>query len=175
MIAEVVAEGRMPPWYASPAHGKFVNRRGLTAEERETLLAWVRAGSPPGDLTSLPKPPADEYNKWQIGEPDLVVTNLQTFTLPAEGDIPYKYTILPYVFPEETWVQAVQILPDNPRVVHHCNMAFMTPKEGFKEANFVTGTVPGGEPMRLYDGVAFRIPKGAALGLQIHFVTTGKE
>src|SRR5262249_48054127 len=68
----------------------------------------------------------------------------------------------------------VQILPDNPRVVHHCNMAYVTAKEGFSESNFITGTVPGGSPMLLENGVAFRIPKGATLGLQIHYVATGK-
>src|SRR5262249_41949608 len=39
---------------------------------------------------------------------------------------------------------------------------------------FITGTVPGGEAMRLDDGTAYRIPKGSFLALQIHFVTTGK-
>src|SRR5262249_8643083 len=48
MIAEVVADQRMPPWYASPEHGSFTNRRGLTAEERDTILQWVRAGRPKG-------------------------------------------------------------------------------------------------------------------------------
>ena len=41
--------------------------------------------------------------------------------------------------------------------------------------NFITGTVPGGSPMLLDNGVGFKIPKGAGLLLQIHYVTTGKE
>jgi hypothetical protein len=94
--------------------------------------------------------------------------------LPDSGDIAYKYVVLPHVFAEDTWVQGVQIVPDNPRVVHHCNMVYFTPKEGFKQANFVTGYVPGGEPMRLPEGVAFRMPKNTAPALQIHYVTTGK-
>src|SRR5262249_13943048 len=81
---------------------------------------------------------------------------------------------VPQVLSEDTWVRAVQILPDNPRAVHHCNMMFFTLKEGFKQANFVTGYVPGGEPMRLPEGVAFRMPKGTSPALQIHYVTTGK-
>ena len=53
-------------------------------------------------------------------------------------------------------------------------MAFVKLTEGFNEDNFITGYVPGGEPMNLDDGVAFLIPKGSVLGLQIHFVATGK-
>jgi hypothetical protein len=177
MIAEVVSEGRMPPWFASPEHGHFTNKRELTADERDIVAAWVRAGMPKGDESKAPKFDASAFadDKWRIGKPDLVVSALLRDTLPPNGDVPYKYVILPYVFPEETWVQGVQILPDNPRVVHHANMAYFTAKEGFKQANFITGVVPGGEPMTLEEGVAFRIPKGAGLVLQIHYVTTGKE
>jgi hypothetical protein len=99
----------------------------------------------------------------------------QVDTLPASGDVAYKYTILPHVFADDTWVQGVQILPSNPRVVHHCNMLWFSPKEGIKKSNFITGFVPGNEPMRMTDGLAFRLPKGSALALQIHYVTTGKE
>jgi hypothetical protein len=34
--------------------------------------------------------------------------------------------------------------------------------------------VPGGQAMTLRDGTAFRIPKGAVLGLQAHYTTDGK-
>ena len=35
-IREVIADGRMPPWHANPAHGKFVNDVRLPAGEKET-------------------------------------------------------------------------------------------------------------------------------------------
>lgn len=174
-IAEVVAEQRMPPWFASPDHGKFANRRGLSAEERDLLIEWARSGKALGDETKIPKValPDPEAGKWLIGKPDLIIPAAQ-HDLPASGDIPYKYTILPYVFQHDTWLQGVQILPDNPRVLHHCNMAFGKVGGGFSATNFVTGTVPGGEPMRLFDGTGFCIPKGSSLALQIHYVSTGK-
>jgi hypothetical protein len=172
MIAEVVAEGRMPPWFAAPGHGEFTNRRGLSADERETVLQWAAAGAPRGKEMDEPKPDFDD-SKWLIGEPDLT---LQTavFGLPSEGDVPYKYVILSHLFLDETWVQSIQILPDNPRVVHHANLAFASLGDGFQESNLLTGFVPGGEPMRLDDGVARRVPKNSVVALQIHFVTTGK-
>jgi thiol-disulfide isomerase/thioredoxin len=173
-IAEVVREQRMPPWYAAPEHKEFVNRRGLSASEREVILQWVRGGVLKGDETKLPKPPpAPAAGKWLIGKPDLVLRAAE-HELPAEGVIPYKYVILPHVFRHDTWIQGAQILPDNPRVLHHCNMAYFALGEKFKIDNFITGTVPGGVPMTLRDGVACKIPRGAMLVLQVHYVTTGK-
>lgn len=47
MIKEVVIEHRMPPWHASPEHGKFKNDRRLTTEEIETIVRWVDSDHPP--------------------------------------------------------------------------------------------------------------------------------
>ena len=54
MIREVLNDNRMPPWYADPRHGKFVNDRRLSAAERETLLKWVEQGTPRGDDKDMP-------------------------------------------------------------------------------------------------------------------------
>src|SRR5262249_19117564 len=78
------------------------------------------------------------------------------------------------IFMHDTWVQGIEIKPDNPRVMHHCNMAYLKPGEKFGAGNFITGQVPGGEAMSLSDGLAFKIPAGSVLGLQIHYVSTGK-
>jgi peroxiredoxin/mono/diheme cytochrome c family protein len=173
-IAEVVREQRMPPWFASPAHGTFINRRGMTPQERATIGRWVAQGTPVGDETLLSPsaPPANE-REWLIGKPDLIVKSLE-YEIPAEGDIPYRHAVLPHLFLADTWVQAVQIRSDNPRVLHHGNMAYVTLGEEFDETNLITGTVPGGEPMRVDEGIALRIPQGSVLALQLHFVSTGK-
>ena len=172
-LAEVVAQQRMPPWFASHEFGPFVNRRGLSDEERQIVIDWARSGAAAGDLTKAPAPPKEPDGPWRIPPPDLVLQTTE-FDLPAKGDIPYKFAILPQAFAADTWVQFAQIVPDNPRVLHHCNMAYGNLLEGFNPNNFITGQVPGGEPMRLDDGTAFRIPKGSVLGLEIHFVATGK-
>jgi hypothetical protein len=172
-VAEVVADGRMPPWHAAPEY-EFVNRRGLSTDERDTLLAWLRsADRPRGDDRAAPDPlpPAGD---WRIGSPDFVVSAAE-HTLPAAGDVQYQYALLPTVFLHDTWVQSIEIKPDNGRVMHHCNMAYVKPGEKFSIDNFVTGQVPGGAPMILDRGVGFKIPAGSLLILQIHYVTTGKE
>jgi hypothetical protein len=172
-IADVLADGRMPPWHAAPEHTEFINRRALSGEERDTLLQWLRTpGRPRGDDRALPEPlpPAGD---WRIGTPDVVI-NGPVHDLPAAGDVPYQYALLTHLFLYDTWVQGVEIKADNPRVMHHCNMAYVKVGEKFDAGNFITGQVPGGSAMEIDDGAAFRIPAGALLMLQIHYVTTGK-
>ncbi len=177
MIAEVVRDETMPPWYASKAHGQFQNDASLSDADRRTILQWVQGGCRIGDVQAASTPPEPPSAGWRIGEPDVVITMLEQHTVPATGFVPYRYTVLPYLFVDETWVEAFEIRPDNRAVVHHCNMAYIT-KDGAGEETFLTGYVPGGQPMdlgRFDNGVACKIPGGAGLGLQIHYTTTGKE
>jgi peroxiredoxin/mono/diheme cytochrome c family protein len=171
-IADVVADGRMPPWHAAPEF-EFANRRGLSADERDTLLAWLRSSDRPRGDDKLAPVPLPKGGEWRIGTPDFVVT-AQQHELPASGDVAYKYALLPTVFLQDTWVQDIEIKPDNPRVMHHCNMGYIKPGENFSIDNFVTGQVPGGTPMSLTYNIGYKIPAGSVLILQIHYVTTGK-
>ena len=176
MIAEVVAEERMPPWFAHPGFGKFSNERRLTDRERDNIVRWAAGSREPGDLTKVPKLPEFPDTKWLIGEPDMVITASKPESLPPTGYINYRYTVLPYTFPHDTWVQGIQIQPGNAKVVHHANLAWFSLGSGYDESrNFVTGKVPGGNVVDLNSGLAMMFPKGAGLVLQIHYVTTGKE
>jgi peroxiredoxin len=173
MLAEVVAEQRMPPWRASRKQ-HFSNERGLSRAERRIFDAWFRGGMPEGDPQQAPPALTFPKSKWEIGTPDLVLTALETHSLPAEGVVDYKYVVLPFVFAEDTWISAAEILPDNPRTVHHCNMGFFTVGQQFSDGNFITGRVPGGTPLVADEGQALKIPKGSVIGLQAHYTTTGK-
>ena len=172
MIAEVVADRRMPPWYAGPADKAFINYRGLSGQERDTILQWVREGMPRGAAVEQPEPPP--VDTWLIGQPDKIIRTIETHTLPAEGYIPYKYALLPHKFTQDTWLQAIQIVADNPPVLHHCNLLGIPPSMKLNRAYFITGKVPGSEPLIVDNGVGILIPKGTTLALQIHYTTTGK-
>lgn len=177
MIADVVRDESMPPWYATKTHGTFQNNRSLKPAAKRTLLQWLDSRRAEGDPAKAPVPPSFVETPWRIGTPDLILTTIEQHTIPATGFVPYKYVVLPHLFLGETWVEAFEIRPLNSSVVHHCNMAYATSK-GASEETFITGYVPGGQPMdlgRFENSVAYRIPAGAALGLQIHYTTTGKE
>lgn len=177
MIRTVVENETMPPWFAAKSQTHFQNDTSLSRDEKNALLDWIASGRPAGSLSEAPAVPSRSTEEWRIGKPDLIVSMLEQHEVPATGFVPYRYTILPYLFLKETWVEAIEIKPDNPGVVHHCNMAYVT-KDGAGEETFITGYVPGGQAMdfaRYNNGAAVRIPSGAGLGLQIHYTTTGKE
>lgn len=174
MIAEVVREQRMPPCYSSKEQeGQIVNRRELTPAERDTIISWVQTGAVEGDPAKAPAPLTFSTDKWKIGQPDMVLTMSQASEIPAQGYVKYRYEFLPHVFKHDTWVQAVEILPGNFEAVHHCNMVSVR-NANVKDAEFITGYVPGGDPMVMDPGQGFCIKRGSALVLQIHYVTTGK-
>jgi hypothetical protein len=181
MITEVVEQRRMPPWLASPRYGHFENARGLSDGERGLLLRWIAAGGarPPigtGDENAPAETPCPERSvDWHIGAPDLVLRQVARTKLPASGIVPYQYIVLPHVFAEDTWIEEAEIRPENPRVLHHCNMGWVRLGDNFDEEHFITGLVPGGDPYVLEPGVAYCIPKGSLLGLQAHYVTSGSE
>ena len=177
MIQEVIRDETMPPWYANKKHGEFQNDRSLSDSQKEALQRWLASGRAMGSEEQAPVPPEFEQTPWRIGTPDLIITTLEQHTVPATGFVPYKYVVLPHLFLNDTWVSAFEIRPLNPAVVHHCNMAYATSK-GASEETFITGYVPGGQPMDLtkFDNqVAYKLPAGSALGLQIHYTTTGQE
>jgi thiol-disulfide isomerase/thioredoxin len=156
MIAEVVADRRMPPWHAHRQH-TFANQRGLSADERQQIVAWVKSGRAAGDPAKSPPSLVFSDSKWEIGDPDLTLTAFETHELPAEGFVDYKYVVMPHVFLADTWISAAEILPSNPAVVHHCNMAYWKVGQEFSDGNFITGRVPGGTAMILGGGIALRI------------------
>jgi thiol-disulfide isomerase/thioredoxin len=176
MLAEVVRDGRMPPWYAHEEFGHFSNDPSLTRQERDLIEAWVLGGMAQGDPKQAPEPLQFEATEWRIGKPDLVVTMPKPQKIPATGFIPYRYVFLQPAFKEDTYVSSIEILPQNRAVVHHANAFYMDPLSGKAGENtFITGFVPGGVPFTLGPGIAQKMPKNAVIGLQIHFVTTGKE
>jgi len=137
MIRRAVDERVMPPWHINPTVGvqHFKNDRGLTPDERQTILAWIDAGTPMGDPANLPAPrePVD-YTQWQMadqfGEPDLVVTS-EPYTLEAVTQDKWFRPVVPTGLTEERWVRAIEIKPSFPggrRIVHH-SLAFLIQDE----------------------------------------------
>jgi hypothetical protein len=184
MIREVVAEKRMPPWHADPKHGKFLNDRNLTKQERDTLLGWIDQGCPKGNLADLP--PARKWpTGWTIGEPDVVFSMSQEFTVPAEAGnqgVRYRYFQVPTHFKEDRWVQAAECRPGAREVVHHIIVYVIDPTKGRTGdrsddigQGFLAVYAPGDMPLVLQPGQAKKIPKGAWLVFQMHYTPDGVE
>ncbi len=177
MIAEVVREGRMPPWHASGDHTKFANDRRMTQQEKETLYAWADAGAPAGDLSDLPKLPP-KVDGWQLPrQPDHVFSvSPQPFDVPATGAVRYQYFRVDPKFEQDVWMEAAELKPGNREVVHHI-LAFAVPKGQRRGLNgargFLVGYVPGARLELAPKGYAKKIPAGSELIFQVHYTPVG--
>jgi peroxiredoxin/mono/diheme cytochrome c family protein len=180
MIREVVSEGRMPPWYADPKHGKWANDRRLAKAERDALLAWLDGGTPRGDAKDAP-PPREFPEGWVIGKPDVVLKLPAPITVPAEapkGGVPYRYLSVPTNFTEDKWVERAEARPGAPEVVHHILVFIVPPGQRFRPEHpgaVLVGMAPGEMPLLLKPGQAKKVPAGARLIFQMHYTPNGKE
>ena len=120
-----VATRKMPPWFADPQYGHFVNDRSLKQADIDTIAKWADSGAPEGNPKDAPvalKWPADG---WEI-QPD-VVMNGPEYRVPAKPKsdvIEWTYVTLPSGFKEDTWVTSMEIRPSEPAVTHHICLYF---------------------------------------------------
>ena len=176
MLAEVVSEGRMPPWHADPAHGTFSNDARLSLEEKRTLLDWVKAGCPEGDPADAPPAPTF-VDGWRIGEPDLVIPMAdRPAAVPAEGVVNYRYFRVDPGFTEDKYVVAAEPRPGNAAVVHHIIVRVLPPgvRRKVDPGDALIGYAPGLPPMQLKPGQAFKIAAGSQLLFEMHYTANGR-
>jgi hypothetical protein len=117
-IREKVATGAMPPWHSAAPRGQFSNDRRVSDAEKESILRWVAAGAPKGNVEDLPPLPVFTEN-WEIGKPDAVITMPEPYIVPAGGVIAYQNFTVPTNFTEDRWIQAIEVRPGARSVVHH--------------------------------------------------------
>jgi peroxiredoxin len=181
MIREVVEAGLMPPWHADPRYGNWENARALSEKEKKTILDWVDAGSPEGPVVaSDPIPPSDP-GRWHIGTPDLVIQAPKQ-SVPARGEIDYRYAQVDLPLTEDRWVSAAEIHAGARSIVHHILVFVRYPKDrqseqppidGGLEAGYFACLVPGERPNVWPAGTAKLLPKGGKLIFQIHYTANG--
>lgn len=131
----------MPPWHVNPQVGiqDFANDRGLSDEERATILAWVDQGAPEGDASEAPAPlDFNDALVWrledQMGSPPDLVVESEPYDLAAVTQDKWFRPSTPTGLTEERWVKAIEIRPKNDasrRVVHH-SLAFLLQQEDGK-------------------------------------------
>lgn len=178
MIREVVNDKRMPPWHASPEHGKFRNDRSLSAEQIEQIDQWVRNGAPEGDRSKLPEPPTF-LDGWQLPRsPDKVVAmRSRPFSVPATGEVRYQHFEVDPGFDEDVYISAAEIIPGNREVVHHVLVLVKPPGgsafAGAGGGEFLVGYVPGSRVEPLPPGMAKMVPAGSKLIFQMHYTPNG--
>ena len=182
MIRNVVDRGVMPPWFAAPqSEGDeeetqslhWSNDRSISAQEKNDLFAWIKAGAPEGDSADAPLPKTFPGG-WLIGKPDAVYEFPQPIPVKATGIMPYKNITVETNLAEDEWVQAIEVRPGKLDVVHHVIVSVRADEGEIDERDGYWGAyVPGNSTLVYPDGYARRLPKGAKLRFQMHYTPNG--
>ncbi len=116
-IKAAVLSRKMPPWFADPKFGHFLNERRLSDTDIQTLVGWADGGAPEGNAKDKPAP-LQFTEGWNI-KPDVVLGMPNAFEVPAKGILEYQYVVIPTHFDKDMWVTAAEIRPGNRAVMHH--------------------------------------------------------
>ena len=193
-IEYVTSIGYMPPWTPDADYSHFVGERVLSAEEIETISAWVDAGMPegnPADNPGLPEFPEGS----QVGEPDLVFSMPEPYNHEATMEDQYQVFVLPTGFTEDVAVRSLEVRPGNGAIAHHAILGVdiegiadgldaADPAPGYESfgdfgfeayENFFGGWVPGTQTVVYPEGIGRVIPADSDLLIQMHYGPSAVE
>lgn len=120
LIHTYVEYNLMPPWSADSSFQHYFDERLLTTYERETILEWASSGAPEGDSELAPPPPVYSGEQILPGVPDLTLEMPLYMSKATDIADDYVCISLPTGLTEDRRVKAVEIIPGNRAIVHHC-------------------------------------------------------
>ncbi|GAC1453290.1 MAG: hypothetical protein PVSMB1_01700 [Gemmatimonadaceae bacterium] len=82
-IKEAVLLKKMPPWFADPQHGPYLNDRSLKQNEIDTIAKWSDGGAVEGDAKDAPA--AVEWPEGWAIKPDVIVEGQIFFSWSGRG------------------------------------------------------------------------------------------
>ncbi len=132
LIAAVTKDGYMPPWPADTAYSRFCDEFVLTQSELEALQVWAKTGAPLGDENTIPKPP-DFFVDSTHEKPDLVLKMTESFFIKGDNSDKFMIAKFPYEIANDTFIRAIEFVPDNRKLLHHMNGHLVSYPEGKKK------------------------------------------
>jgi Copper type II ascorbate-dependent monooxygenase, C-terminal domain len=199
-IAGAVKARIMPPWPPGPASPGYAGqqRRQLTAQQRETILGWAKAGgkaSGPG-AGKAPIPKAEVRS----GERVLNLVMPSSYKPRAKGGATddYRCFLLDPKLKEGVYATSATIVPGARSIVHHV-ILFTLQADSAAEAKrldaassvtgwpcfggigvgdqggqldnaaWINAWAPGTEADRFPDGTGVALPKGSLVVMQVHY------
>lgn len=168
MITGSVTNDEMPPWPPNNNYQQYSHDRSLSAGEKTTVLDWIMNGAPEGNPANTP--PVPTFQSGAIyGAGDLEI-QIPTYMSKATVSDDYVCFVMPSNLPVDRVIKAVEIVPGNQEIVHHC-LLYVDPiggnvtdtiggdcgGPGSQTASLVTGYTPGSTPMTLPDAAPLKL------------------
>ena len=189
-----VAARQMPPWHIDKNVGiqHFQNDRSLSDTQISTIVKWVDAGAPKGEMKDMPAPvkwPNEQI--WNFagiyGEPDLIIKS-PAYKMPAQAQDAWYKPVVPTGLTEARYVRAIEMRPGTiagRKITHHALARLQQTEESATAAAAAPGDDPGpglfmewavgkqGEIMRENSG-KLMLP-GSNIVWDIHYHAVGEE
>lgn len=195
-IAKVTQIRYMPPFPADRTFQHYANERGLSDKEIGLIQKWVKGGMPVG---SGSKQLAVGSKQLAVGsgskqsKPDLVLRMTTPYAIKGDGREDFRYFHIPTNLKEDVWVQAIEFVPGNRKLLHHSRLMVdttgtMAGINGMAEDDpnvssfqktpladeFLYGWVPGNDRVTFPAGTAKRLRAGSDLIVNVHYAPSGK-
>ncbi len=160
-IARDLNAGKMPPWHVKPGPVGYANSRRPPDEAIAKILHWINTGARPAASFVLPK----RNPQWNLGRPDLIVSQPQEHTVSAEKTVDVvRFEIAGIQLgsgTEDRYLQAIEFRPSNRALLHHAVLRTgPTPIAAWAMCD--TG-------LRLPTGTAWRLPRNQPLIVELHY------
>jgi hypothetical protein len=104
--------GAMPPWFIEKNVGiqHYKNDPSLSDLEIAKVAKWADSGAPEGNPADMPPPvPLVDGTKWNLGEPDLVVSTEEITVKAGAPDWWGELASVPTGLTEDRWVKSVEM------------------------------------------------------------------
>ncbi|MDG0998372.1 MAG: hypothetical protein P8P42_07140 [Gammaproteobacteria bacterium] len=153
----------------------------------DDALVGEKQGSSPGDPSSK--------RGWELGSPDLIVKLATPYSIPKGDSDVFRNFVIPNVTASDRYVRGLEFKLDDYRLVHHAEFRVdetevslqrddADPVTGYAGMSNVTAQypdghfinwVPGKRASYLPNDLAWRLPAGADLVVQLHMMPTDSE
>jgi hypothetical protein len=188
-MAAAAASGRMPPWHAQETDDckprfKWKDDQRLSADEKALLQRWSDAGAPAGDAATAAAlhPPREAA----LSNPTKRVSMVAPFTVPPGKNDAFRCFSLPHSFEQDSWINGLQVVPGNAKVVHHVLVYLDKDGEGARKAEAEGGSyacfggpgfqasligawAPGAQGLDVPASVGIRVPRGSRIIMNVHY------
>jgi len=199
-IVNTVTSGSMPPWPANDACHALRDSRALPDTTRDVFSRWRDEGFPEGSANEYR--PTGKAAATPRGRASLTLDGGPAYTPRTDID-DYRCFITEHVFYRDTYITAVDILPEQLSEVHDVEVHRLTPEQreqlsvfdlissasgynctlgitvtpdgtAFTETQPLFSWRPGTETLAFDEGDAVYIPSGSSLMIKVHYVATAQ-
>jgi len=188
-VVNAVKSRIMPPWPAAADCTPIRDSRALSDADIELFTKWQAASFPEGDEKDYVAPPPAAAQE-DIGPASLTLDAGMKYTPPTNAD-DYRCFLTSHTFAEDTWLTAVDIVPDQRAEVHHVQVHRITATQlaqlqstdtsspgsgypcnsGLVLSQNMFSWRPGGQRVTFDKGDAAYIQAGSSIMLQVHYNT----